>query len=94
MKNTKNVRLLNGTEIEVGLVGKSDNKVIMLPIAKKSVYGQEAENLKMWGVDPKLGEHIIDGLVEDFQVLYFDYEGHLMRTPNPDHLTPENIVRG
>ncbi|WP_368653006.1 alpha/beta hydrolase [Ornithinibacillus sp. 4-3] len=65
----------------------------MLPIAKESVYGCEAENLKMWGVDPQLGERFVNGLSDEFKVLYFDYEGHLLRNPNPDHLTPENIVR-
>lgn len=93
LNKIKNVQLSNGTEIEVGLVGKEDGKVIMLPIAKKSVYGQEAENLKVWGVDPQLGEHFVNGLSDEFKVLYFDYEGHLLRKPNPDHLTPENIVR-
>lgn len=92
MKELRNIKLSNGSEIEVGLIGDNGNKVIMLPVAKKSVYGQEAENLKMWGVDPKLGEHFIDGLSDQFRVLFFDYEGHLLRNPNPNQLTPENIV--
>lgn len=87
------VRLSNGSEMEVGLTGKEDGSVIMLPIAKKSVYGQEAETLKMWGVDPELGEHFVDGLADNFKVLYFDYEGHLLRTPNFDYLTPEHITK-
>jgi len=87
------VRLSNGSEMEVGLAGKEDGSVIMLPIAKKSVYGQEAEALKIWGVDPELGEHFVDGLADTFKVLYFDYEGHLLRTPNPDYLTPDHIAK-
>ena len=46
------VKLMNGSEIEVQLAGNPDSKTIMLPIAKKTVYGEEAEKLKMWGVDP------------------------------------------
>ncbi len=63
----------------------------MLPIAKKSAYGQEAESLKLWGVDPELGKHFIEGLSDEFQVLYFDYEGHRFQHPKTDLLTPEEI---
>lgn len=89
----KMVKLMNGSEIEVRLAGNPDSKTIMLPIAKKTVYGEEAENLNMWGVDPELGDHFVEGLADTFQVLYFDYEGHLFAYPNPDHLTPEQIVQ-
>lgn len=27
------------------------------------------------------------------QILYFDYEGHRLKHTNPDHLTPEHIVK-
>lgn len=86
------IKLMDGTEIKVGLVGNPDFKTIMLPVAKESVYGQEAENLKLWGVDPELGKHFIDGLLDEFQVLYFDFEGHRFQNPNPENLTPDNIV--
>ncbi|MGG4144455.1 alpha/beta hydrolase [Paenibacillus algorifonticola] len=89
----KNVTLNDGSKVEVGLTGNPSGKVIMLPIAKKSVYGQEAESLKMWGVDPELGKNFIDGLSDEFQVLYFNFEGHLFENPQPDHLTPENITK-
>ncbi|MCJ8014826.1 alpha/beta hydrolase [Paenibacillus sp. KQZ6P-2] len=88
----KIIRLNNHSEIEVGLTGFPDRQTIMLPIAKKSVYDQEAENLKLWGVDPELGKHFVQGLADTFQVLYFDYEGHLFQHPNPENLTPEHIV--
>jgi pimeloyl-ACP methyl ester carboxylesterase len=89
----KIVSLRDGSKLEVGLTGNPASKVIMLPGAKKSVFGQEAENLKMWGVDPELGKNLIEGLSDTFQVLYFDYEGHLLANPQPDHLTPENISK-
>jgi pimeloyl-ACP methyl ester carboxylesterase len=88
----KMIKLYNNSEIEVGLTGNLHNKTIMLPIAKKSVYGKDAENLKLWGVDPELGKNFVEGLADQFQVLYFDYEGHLFNHPNPDDLTPERIV--
>lgn len=89
----KVIKLMDDSKIKVGLVGNSNSKTIMLPVAKESVYGQEAENLKLWGVDPKLGEHFINGLVNQFKILYFDYEGHRLIHPNPDNLTPENILK-
>lgn len=88
----KNIQLSNQTTIEVGLTGVSDRPTIMLPIAKKSVYNQEAENLKLWGVDPELGKHFVEGLADTFQVLYFDYEGHLFQHP-VDNLTADYIVK-
>lgn len=89
----KTVRLNNHSEIEAGLAGDPKNKTIMLPIAKKSVTGDEAEMLKQWGVDPELGKRFVDGLSEQFQVLYFDYEGHLFQHPEPDRLTADHIAR-
>ncbi|MDM5189012.1 alpha/beta hydrolase [Bacillus sp. DX4.1] len=89
----KIVKLNDGSELEVGLIGNPNGKVIMLPIAKKSIYGKEAENLKLWGVDPELGMNFIEGLSDKFQVLHFDYEGHLFDNPNPNNLTPENITK-
>ncbi|WP_419886690.1 alpha/beta fold hydrolase [Paenibacillus sp. B-A-8] len=88
----KNIRLSNQSTIEVGLTGVSDRPTIMLPIAKKSVYNQEADNLKLWGVDPELGKHFVEGLADTFQVLYFDYEGYLFQHP-VDNLTAEHIVK-
>ncbi|WP_211750219.1 alpha/beta hydrolase [Paenibacillus sp. Marseille-Q4541] len=89
----KIVKLNDGSELEVGLTGDTTSKVIMLPIAKKSVFGEEAEKLKLWGVDPELGKNFVEGLSDKFQVLYFDYEGHLFTHPQPDYLTPENITK-
>ncbi|WP_339291144.1 alpha/beta hydrolase [Paenibacillus sp. FSL E2-0201] len=88
----KNIRLSNQSTIEVGLMGVSDRPTIMLPIAKKSVYNQEADNLKLWGVDPELGKHFVKGLADTFQVLYFDYEGHLFQHP-VGNLTADHIVK-
>lgn len=88
----KEIRLPDGTAIEAGLAGHRERPAIMLPIAKATVYGREAELLKQWGVDPELGEHFAERLADTFRVLYFDYEGHRLRYPNPEHLTPEVIA--
>lgn len=89
----KNITLADHSELKVGLVGNPDSATIMIPGAKESVYGQEAENLKLWGVDPELGKHFVEGLLDKFQILYFDYEGHRFQHPSPENLTPENIVK-
>lgn len=89
----KMIKMNNGSELEVGLTGNADRKVIMLPIAKKSVTGQEAETLKLWGVDPDLGAKFIAGLSDEFQILHFDYEGHYMAHPHPEHFTSEYITQ-
>lgn len=89
----KMITLADGTVIKAGLTGPSGAPVLMLPAAKESVYGQEAEHLRLWGVDPELGEHFIDGLQDKFRVLYFDYEGHRLRQPNPLNLTASSIAQ-
>ena len=89
----KMIKLADGTVIKTGLTGPSGAPVLMLPVAKESVYGQEADHLRQWGVDPELGEHFVDGLRDKFQVLYFDYEGHRMRQPNPLDLTASTIAQ-
>ncbi|WP_122645988.1 alpha/beta fold hydrolase [Enterococcus mediterraneensis] len=88
----KIIRLTDGTELKAGLTGDSNAPTLMLPVAKESVYGQEAETLKLWGVDPESGKHFIEGLADDFQVLYFDYEGHRLKHPSPENLTPEQLA--
>ncbi len=88
----KIIKLADGTELKAGLAGNSKAKTIMLPVAKETVYGSEAETLRLWGVDPELGKHFIEGLKDTFQVLYFDYEGHRLQHPNPEHLTPEQVA--
>lgn len=88
----KIIQLTNHSAIEVGLTGVSGRPTIMLPTAKKSVYNPEAENLRLWGVDPELGKHFVEGLTDTFQVLYFDYEGHLFQHPVAN-LTVDHIVK-
>ncbi|MBB3126886.1 pimeloyl-ACP methyl ester carboxylesterase [Paenibacillus rhizosphaerae] len=88
----KVIKLKDSSDIKVGLAGPAGGKTIMLPVAKESVYGQEADSLKLWGVDPESGQHFVEGLADAFQVLYFDYEGHRMKHPNPDQLTPDQIA--
>ena len=88
----KIVKLTDGSELETGLTGEPGNKVVMLPIAKKNVVGQEAEQLQWWGVDPELGSKFVEGLSDRYQALHFDYEGHLFAHPRPELLTPEAIA--
>lgn len=81
----KSIKLADESELKAGLAGNPDLPTIMLPVTKESVYGQEAEYLKLWGVDPELGKHFVEGLVDNFQILYFDYEGHRLQHPNPEN---------
>lgn len=89
----KYIKLSDGSELKAGLVGHPGSPTIMLPVAKESVYGQDADHLRLWGVDPQLGQHFVEGLSDTFQLLYFDYEGHRLQHPNPDNLTPDSIVQ-
>lgn len=88
----KNIKLADGSEVKAGLAGNPGAPTLMLPVVKESVYGQAAEHLRQWGVDPESGKHFVEGLADHFRILYFDYEGHRLQHPNPEKLTPEGIV--
>ncbi|CAM3428947.1 alpha/beta fold hydrolase [Kibdelosporangium persicum] len=65
---------------------------VLLPVNPVPVTGQRADEMRNWGVDPALGRSLIDGLSDAFRVVAFDYEGHVIATPKPDTLTPDNIA--
>jgi pimeloyl-ACP methyl ester carboxylesterase len=64
-----------------------------MSVNPKPIEGAQAEEMRKWGVDPALGRSLIDGLSDVFRVVAFDYEGHCLRVPKPDTLTPANIAR-
>jgi pimeloyl-ACP methyl ester carboxylesterase len=84
------VALHDGSTIAVEVQGRGPT--VVLPVNPRPVEGPQAEELRRWGADPALGRTLIDGLSDAFQVVAFDYEGHLLQVPKPDSLTPANIV--
>jgi pimeloyl-ACP methyl ester carboxylesterase len=84
------VALHDGSKIAVEVQGRGPT--VVLPVNPQPVEGPQAEELRRWGADPALGRTLIDGLSDAFQVVAFDYEGHLLQVPKPDTLTPANIV--
>jgi pimeloyl-ACP methyl ester carboxylesterase len=83
-------RLHDASTIAVEVQG--DGPTVLLPVNPEPVEGPPAEELRRWGVDPALGRSLIDGLSDAFQVVAFDYEGHLLAVPKPDTLTPANVA--
>ena len=84
------VALHDGSTIAVEVQGRGPT--VVLPVNPQPVEGPQAEELRRWGGDPALGRTLIDGLSDAFQVVAFDYEGHLLQVPKPDTLTSANIV--
>jgi pimeloyl-ACP methyl ester carboxylesterase len=82
--------LHDGSTIEVEVHGSGP--VVLLPVDPRPAEGEQAGELRKWGMDPALGRSLIDGLRDAFQVVAFDYQGHVMSTPKPDTLTPANIA--
>jgi pimeloyl-ACP methyl ester carboxylesterase len=83
-------RLHDGSAIEVQVHG--EGPALLLPVNPRPVEGPQAEELRRWGNDPALGRSLIDGLGDAFQVVAFDYEGHVLQVPKPDTLTPDNVA--
>jgi len=83
-------RLHDGSTIEIEVVG--NGPTLLLPVNPYPVEGPQAEQMLKYGVDPALGQSLINGLRDTFRVVVFDYEGQCLRTPKPDTLTPANIV--
>jgi pimeloyl-ACP methyl ester carboxylesterase len=84
-------RLHDGSTIEVQVHG--EGPALLLPVNPRPVQGPRAEELRRWGNDPALGRFLIDGLKNAFRVVAFDYEGHVLATPKPDTLVPDNLAR-
>jgi pimeloyl-ACP methyl ester carboxylesterase len=83
-------RLHDQSTIAVEVRGQGPT--VLLPVNPTPVEGAQAEELRRWGADPALGRRLIDGLSDAFQVVAFDYEGHVLQVPKPDTLTPGNVV--
>jgi pimeloyl-ACP methyl ester carboxylesterase len=83
-------RLHDGSTIAVEVHGHGPT--VLLAVNPRPVEGPQAEELRRWGNDPALGRALIDGLSDAFQVVAFDYEGHVLAVPKPDTLTPANLA--
>ncbi len=84
--------LHDGSSIEIEVHGDGSGPTLLLPVNPQPVTGPQAETMRAWGADPALGHSLIEGLRDIVRVVAFDYEGHLLYTPQPDTLTPENAV--
>lgn len=84
-------KLHDGSAIDVQVHG--EGPTLLLPVNPRPVEGPQAEVMRQWGNDPALGRSLIDGLEDAFQVVAFDYEGHVLAAPKPDTLIPENLAR-
>ena len=82
--------LHDGSTINIEVHGAGPS--LLLPVNPQPVTGPQAETMRQWGADPALGHALIAGLSDRFRVIAFDYEGHLLSTPQPDSLTPANAV--
>jgi pimeloyl-ACP methyl ester carboxylesterase len=83
-------RLHDQSTIDVEVHGRGPT--VLLAVNPRPVEGPQAEELRRWGADPALGRRLIDGLADAFQVVAFDYEGHVLEVPKPDTLTPANLA--
>ncbi len=82
--------LQDGSAIEIEIYG--EGLTLLLPVNPRPLEGALAEQMRLYGADPALGQSFINGLQDVFRVVAFDYEGHLRRKPRPQSLTPENVV--
>jgi pimeloyl-ACP methyl ester carboxylesterase len=83
-------KLHDGSAIEVQVHG--EGPALLLPMNPRPVEGPQAEEMRRWGNDPALGRSLIEGLKDAFRVVAFDYEGHVLATPKPDTLLPDNLA--
>jgi pimeloyl-ACP methyl ester carboxylesterase len=82
--------LHDGSTIDIEVHGAGPT--LLLPVNPQPITGPQAEAMRQWGADPALGHSLITGLRDVFRVVAFDYEGHLLRTPQPDSLTSANAI--
>lgn len=80
----------DGNMIDVTIQG--NGPTILISVNPIPIEGTKADEMKKWGVDPALGQSLINGLSDKYRVVAFDYEGHVLSAPKPDTLTPDNIA--
>jgi pimeloyl-ACP methyl ester carboxylesterase len=85
------VKMHDGNTIDVVIQGEGHS--ILMPVNPLPMEGAQANEMRKWGVDPALGKSLMDGLSDKYQVVAFDYEGHVLSNPKPETLNPENIAR-
>ncbi|GCE07283.1 alpha/beta fold hydrolase [Dictyobacter aurantiacus] len=83
-------RLHDGSTIIIEVYGQGP--ALLLPVNPQPVEGPLAEQMRQYGTDPALGQSLINGLSDLVRVVAFDFEGHVMRTPQPTTLTPDNAA--
>ncbi|MGW0431342.1 alpha/beta fold hydrolase [Micromonospora sp. NPDC003197] len=83
-------KLHDGAVIDLTVDGTGPT--LLLPVNPHPAVGPRADELRKWGMDPALGRTLIDGLRDDFRVVAFDYEGHVLANPKPDTLVPDSLA--
>jgi pimeloyl-ACP methyl ester carboxylesterase len=84
------VKLSGGAPIEVEVSGAGP--AVMLLVDPRPATGDRADELRRWGVDPRLGRTLCEGLRDRFRVIAVPYEAHALAHPRPDALTPDTIA--
>ncbi|GLV60673.1 hypothetical protein KDH_74920 [Dictyobacter sp. S3.2.2.5] len=83
-------RLHDGSTITIEVYGQGPD--LLLPVKPQPAEGPLAEQMRQYGTDPALGQSLIRGLSDIVRVVAFDFEGHVMRTPQTTTLTPDNAA--
>jgi pimeloyl-ACP methyl ester carboxylesterase len=78
-------------EVRSPIETRGEGPFLLIPVSPTPVEGPGAEEMLQWGADPALGRSLIEGLEDELTVVAFDYEGHVLETPKPDSLTPDNV---
>ena len=84
------VELHGGAPIEVEMFGSGP--VVMLLVDPRATTGERADELRRWGVDPRLGLALCEGLQDRFRVIAVPYEAYALAHPRADTLTPDTIA--
>lgn len=85
-------KLHDGSTLDIEIYG--DGPTILLPVNPHPIEGEQAEQMRLYGADPALGQSLIQGLSDTFRVVALDYEGHVLNVvPKPQTLTPDNVVQ-
>ncbi|MEO8612314.1 MAG: alpha/beta hydrolase [Chloroflexota bacterium] len=88
---TTQAQLHDGSSIDIEIYG--EGQTILLPVNPHPIEGEQAEQMRMYGADPALGQALIQGLSDTFRVVAFDYEGQAFNLPKALTLTPDNVAQ-
>src|SRR5690625_7625190 len=76
----------------INVVIQGNGHTILMPVNTFPIEGEQADEMKNWGVDSSLGKSLMDGLSDRYRVVAFDCVSHVLSYATPETLIPDSVA--